>query len=155
MSPSHRLPAPRDRLAGCIWLPRIIAKARLLLAGRLPADYAERFCHPTGVDGQFLSFFGLDRAALLAVADESDDAVAAWFAARPAASSARIAEWNELSVNLGRPGFPMANRLPIAKATSYKYLNTGEMETVFEVLEADEALVDGVARSAVGRAQNP
>ena len=42
-----------------MWLPRIIAKARLLESGALPAEYADRFCHPTGVDAQFLRFFEL------------------------------------------------------------------------------------------------
>lgn len=36
------LPPPRATLAGCMWLPRILQKGRLLEAGALPADYAER-----------------------------------------------------------------------------------------------------------------
>jgi hypothetical protein len=58
------LPSPRATLGGCMWLPRIIAKARLLESGALPAEYADRFCHPTGVDAQFLRFFELNRRTL-------------------------------------------------------------------------------------------
>jgi hypothetical protein len=52
------LPLPRAKLAGCMWLARIVTKARLYKAHSLPAEYAERFCHPTGVDNQFLQFLG-------------------------------------------------------------------------------------------------
>ena len=40
--------------------------------------------------------------------------------------------------NLGRPGFPMAERLPIALATTYKHLEPSKFSSVFEVIEADE-----------------
>lgn len=39
------LPSPYQTLANCAWLPRIIAKARLLNAASLPDEYAARFCH--------------------------------------------------------------------------------------------------------------
>jgi hypothetical protein len=55
-----KLPSPMEKLAGCVWLPRIIAKARLLKRGELAPDYVPRFCHPTGIDGQFISFFMLE-----------------------------------------------------------------------------------------------
>jgi Domain of unknown function (DUF5069) len=44
------IPAPRERLAGCIWLPRIIAKARLQQLGQLPREYQARFGAPSSVD---------------------------------------------------------------------------------------------------------
>ena len=132
------LPRPTDRLADCIWLPRIIAKARLLATGALPEEYAQRFCHPSGVDAQFLAFFHLTRDDVLSACRLSDEEVAAWFLSAPE-RSARVAEWNHLAVNLGRPGFPLAERLPAALATSYKHLAGHAFATVFEVLEADEA----------------
>ena len=97
-----KLPNPRERLAGCIWLPRIVAKARLALGGALPPEYNERFCHPTGVDGQFLSYFGISREELLAISEETDDRIAAWFATLPQATPERIERWNRIAVNLGR-----------------------------------------------------
>ena len=134
------LPAPKDRLAGCVWLPRILAKARLLQRGELPADYADRFCHPTGVDALFLNHFRLKRDDILAAADKPDDVVAAWFLAHPEANAANLAKWNDVALNLGRPGYPLAERFPIAKATVYKNVDSTAMTTVFELLEADDKM---------------
>jgi hypothetical protein len=119
-----------------------MAKARLLAAGALPPDYSARFCHPGGTDGQFLSFFLLDRESIVAASVRSDDQIAAWFAGLPSAPSSRIEEWNHLAVNLGRPGFPLAERLPLALATTYASIaHLRKFETVFELLEADESIV--------------
>lgn len=131
-----KLPGPRQQLAGCVWLPRILAKARLSKQGALPPDYAARFCHPTGVDGHFLSHFSLTREDILAAAELPESEVLAWLSSR--ARAEHIQEWNRIAVNLGRPGFPMAERLPIALATAYKHIDSRGMTTVFEVLEADE-----------------
>ena len=43
-----------------------------------------------------------------------------------------------MAVNLGRPGFPMADRFPVALASVYKHVDSRGLTTVFEVLEADE-----------------
>jgi hypothetical protein len=134
------LPPPRAKLSGAVWFARIRAKARLLKLGELPPDYAARFCHPTGVDVQFLGFFKLVREDLLAVASGDDAAVGDWFLRQPGVSPERIDTWNALAVNLGRPGFPMAERLQIAKATSYAHVASDEIETVFGLLEADEGV---------------
>jgi len=131
-----KLPGPRKELAGCVWLPRILGKARHWHAGSLPADYAMVFCHPKGVDGLFLAHFGLSREHILAAATLSEADAGAWFSSR--CSPAQIAAWNLMAVNLGRPGFPMAERLPVALSTTYKNVNPKGLTTVFEVLEADE-----------------
>lgn len=135
-----KLPAPRERLADCVWLPRILAKARLWQRGELPPAYAERFCHPSGVDAIFLNHFKLNRDDLLLAAAKPDEAVAAWFCARVEGSAASIAQWNEVALNLGRPGYPLAERFPIAKETAYKQVDSRGMTTVFELLEADDLL---------------
>jgi hypothetical protein len=134
------LPAPKDRLAGCIWLPRILAKARLLQRGELPPAYAERFCHPTGVDSVFLNHFHLNREDILAAAGKTDKEVTRWFRLRAEGGAENVAKWNETAVNLGRPGYPMAERFSIARDTVYKNVNSTGMTTVFELLEADDTL---------------
>ncbi len=139
---SESLPRPVDRLAGCVWLPRLIFKARQFVAGVLPAEFAARFCHPTGVDGHFLAFFHLTREDILAVCGQDDAAVAEWFLSF-GERSGRIAEWNHVAVNLGRPGFPMADRLLVALQSVYPGLAHRNLQTVFEVLEADDALSAG------------
>lgn len=132
------LPSPRATLVGCLWLPRIIAKARLVESDALPSEYADRFCHPTGVDAQFLRFFELQKEDVLRASRGTDKQVAVWFGALTARRPSRISQWNDFAQNLGRPGFPMADRLPIALATTYKHLEPSKFSSVFEVIEADE-----------------
>ena len=54
------------------------------------------------------------------------------------AGAKRVAEWNDTGMNLGRPGYPLAERLPIALATTYKHVASSGATSVFEMLEADE-----------------
>ena len=131
-----KLPSPRETLAGCVWLPRLLAKGRQFQRGELPPDYAARFCHPTGVDTQFLSHFALTREDVVRLAALTDAEVAASFLSH--FDSARIAEWNRIALNLGRPGFPLAERFPVAAITLYQHVYSPGMTTVFELLEADE-----------------
>lgn len=121
-----------------MWLPRIAAKARQLQNGQLPSEYADRFCHPAGVDSLFLKFFEIDRVAIMSASRLSDPEIAAWFRTLPVTTPGRIGDWNQLAQNLGRPGFPLAERFPIALATSYKHLNPDTITSVFEAIEADE-----------------
>jgi hypothetical protein len=127
-------------MASCIWLPRILAKARLLQADMLPDDYMLRFCAATGVDGQFLRFFGITREDILAIAPHTNTKVLAWFKGLPAAKPARIKKWNVLAENLGRPGNPMAERLDYVKRHAYDHLDTSEVETIFDLIELDEGI---------------
>jgi len=131
-----KIPGPREKLAGCVWLPRIMSKGRRLKAGTLPPEYEARFCHLTGVDGHFLSHFGLTREEILRLTELPDTEVASWFLSR--ANSERIEQWNHIAANLGRAGFPMAERFPVAMTTTYKHLDPRGIMTVFEALEADE-----------------
>ena len=140
-----KIPAPKERLADCIWLPRILAKARMLHRGELPPAYAERFCHPTGVDSIFLNYFHLTREEITAVALKSDKDVIAWFHSRPEGSAENVTKWNEIAVNMGRPGYPLAERFPVARETTYKHVDSRGMTTVFELLEADDKLDGGAA----------
>jgi hypothetical protein len=131
------LPRPTEKLVDCMWLPRILAKARLFAASELDEEYASRFCHVSGVDGQFIAFFDLTRENLLAVSSRSDEEAGDWFCSSSLRES-KIPEWNQIAVNLGRQGFPMAERLPVALSTTYGHLADRNLETVFQVLEADE-----------------
>jgi hypothetical protein len=131
-----KIPSPRESLAGCVWLPRILTKGRRLQAGSLPPEYAARFCHATGVDGQFLIHFALTREEVLRLAALPESEAVTVFLSQT--SPGRIQEWNHIALNLGRPGFPLAERFPVAVATAYKHVATPEMTTIFELLEADE-----------------
>ena len=124
-----------------MWLPRIVAKARLYKSQALPAEYADRFCHPAGVDFQFLFFFSLNQHSLLEASDLDDSEFADWFVRQPGVTRGKIDDWNSLAVNLGKNGFPMAERLPIALSTTYKHLNPSGITSVFQAIERDEQRV--------------
>ncbi|MSU64812.1 MAG: DUF5069 domain-containing protein [Opitutus sp.] len=88
-----KLRRPTDKLAGCVWLPRFIDKARHHLAGTLDPDYVRPFCHPLATDGVFLAHFALAKEEVIgqvAAANGSDELVAAWFAQRPQCTPERI-----------------------------------------------------------------
>src|SRR5580704_8777414 len=97
-----KFPHPREKLAGCVWLPRILAKARLFQAGKLPPDYAANLCSPGKTDSFFMAHFDLSREDVLAAAAWPDEKVSEWFSSRNSAEC--IEQWNETAVNLGRPG---------------------------------------------------
>src|SRR5258708_269863 len=113
LSLSMKLPLPEAQLAGCVWLPRIIAKARAIQNRNPREEYAIRFGAPDGVDGVFLRFSDLTKDQITAVADQPDAAVARWFESLPSVTAKRIEEWNCVGINLGRPGFPLSDRLPV------------------------------------------
>ncbi len=133
-----RLPGPRETLAGCMWLPRILGKARSLQRGELSPEYVQRFCHREGVDGLFIAHFGMSREDIFSLALMADELAAASFVARPGGGMMRIVQWNEVAMNLGKPGYPMAERLPVALATTYRHVDPAGKTTLFEVIEADE-----------------
>jgi hypothetical protein len=133
-----KLPPPETSLAGCVFLPRIIAKARALRTGDLPPEFAGRFGAPDGVDGLFLRWFGLSADQITAAAASDDASVAQWFERVPGVTAQRVTEWNHMAVNLGRPGFPLADRLPIAPTSKYGHLADRGIHTIFEMLRADE-----------------
>ena len=139
MPPS--LPAPRATLEGCVWLPRFLAKARLLLADQLPPDYVERFGHPDGVDGNFFRFFGVTHEQMMDARrrDASDAAFAAWFQALPGIDAARIEAWNTFAEKLGQPGHPMADRLAETRPRMAGRFDTSKTHSIFDLITADEA----------------
>ncbi len=136
------LPAPRDdSLAGCVWLARFLAKARLLLADQLPPDYVERFGAPNGVDGNFFRFFSLGHEQLMDVIRRapSDEEFAGWFLALPGNDPARIAAWNAFAETLGQPGHPMAGRLIEILPRWTGRFDLSNIRSIFDLITADEA----------------
>lgn len=99
---------PHDTLAGCMWLPRFIDKARHHSSGTLPRDYQRAFCSSMGMDGVFFSHFKLAKEEILSAVQRegSDEAIALWFSRRPDSSVERIREWNLLAPKVGMPGQP-------------------------------------------------
>lgn len=139
-----RLRRPTDQLGGCQWLPRFIDKCRLHLAGELPPDYQLPFCHPRATDGAFLAHFGLTQEqALDAVAGAADDAgVVERLVARGALTPEKIAAWNALAPNLGRPGFPCDKSFAWARRNLYVACTDPRVDSVFTAIAWDEGFLD-------------
>lgn len=141
-----QLRRPWDTLAGCVWLPRFIDKARLHLAGTLAPDFAAVFGHPLATDGAFFVHFGLageDIIAAVRVAGDDDDAVAAWFTAQPGCTPERIAAWNLLAFELGKPGRPMERSFRFARRKYYDGLTSDpRVDSVFAGIAWDEGYLD-------------
>ena len=148
----NMLPPPRVKLAGCLWLPRIVSKARFMQIGRLPPENAARFCHADGVDGNFLRSFEMTREELMdAVArHRSDGEIAAWFRARPGMDIKRIARWNTLAENLGKPGYPMADRFVSSLATVFPNIDPLTVDSIFDLITMDEKDEDEVEEKVEG-----
>lgn len=134
------LNAPRETLDGCVWLPRFLTKARLLLADQLPPDYVERFGHPDGVDGNFFRFFGVTHEQMMdALRRHPTDAqFMAWFTTLPGIDTARIAAWNAFAEKLGQPGYPMADRLTEVLPKMANRLDTSRIHSILDLITADE-----------------
>ena len=117
-----RLPEPTEKLAGCVWLPRFIAKVRLHDAGKLNEDYQLAFCHPRGVDGRFLEHFGLEKdGAIRAILGCASDAECEqWFMSLPDVTSERIDAWNEFAPRIGGPGQPGERELAFMLRKIYR-----------------------------------
>lgn len=142
-----RLRRPTDSLGSCLWLPRFIDKCRLHFAGALPPDYQLPFCHPRATDGAFLAHFGLTKEeALAAIARaENDDDVVAALVARGALTTEKIAAWNTLAPNLGRPGFPCEKSFAWARQHYFPTCTDPRVDSVFTAIAWDEGFLDEIA----------
>ena len=135
-----KIPPPRQQLCGCNWLPRIMAKAKLASEGKLPAAYKASLLNADRVDGVFMAHFKLAPEAVKAVCVQSESAVAKWFLELESVTPESIAQWNEVSVNLGRKDYPLEDRFPIAMRNVYSHLANRDITSIFEAIEADEGV---------------
>ena len=141
---------PHDQLAGCVWLPRFVDKARQHLADTLPPDYRRAFGHALATDGAFLAHFQLSLAdALAAIARSPSDAdVARWFLALPGATPAAIADWNARAPRFGEPGQPGERAFRFAMKTIYGGCVDPRVTSAFTAIAWDEGFLDEVAPPA-------
>lgn len=147
-----RLRRPTDQLAGCMWLPRFIDKARHHAAGTLAPGFQRPFCSPLGVDGAFFAHFSLTKDEILAAIqrEQTDAAIAAWFLARPASTPERIAAWNDVAPHLGKPGYPGERGFAWALKNIYAGCTDPRVNTAFTAIAWDEGFLDETTP-----AQNP
>ncbi len=143
-SDPHAFPpmrSPLEKLAGCLWLPRITDKARLESAGQLPGDYRPFLGHPRGMDGHFLRHFGLSRKKTLSTLGtlSGDEAVEQWFLSQPGVSGKSIREWNVFAPNIGRTGQPGEKELHwLLEHIFGGTAPSGTITSMFEAIAWDE-----------------
>jgi hypothetical protein len=143
-----KLRRPTDKLAGCVWLPRFIDKARHHQAGTLHPDFVRPFCHPLATDGLFLAHFELGKDEIIQVIAESngsDESVAEWFQSRAQYTPEKVAAWNELAPNIGKDGYP-AHRgfLWILKQYYGGVAPDPRVDSAFTAIAFDEGYLDEV-----------
>jgi len=133
--------SPYEKLAGCYYLARLTHKIRLELAGQLSEDYRPYLFHRHGTDTQLLRYFNLTQEELIdavRTSNNDDSVVASWFEQRTGLDEQKRNHWNELAVNLGKPGFPMAKTLLWAKENLLPHCSDPTIDTVFKAIEWDE-----------------
>jgi hypothetical protein len=152
-----KLRRPEDRLAGCMWLPRFIDKARHHVAGTLAQDYQRAFCSPLGIDGVFFAHFALSKDEVIEVVrrEKSDEAIAAWFVARAESSEEKIRAWNELAPNIGRPGFPGQRTFQWGMKHIYVGCSDPRVISGFTAIAWDEGFLDSVSPNRPNKAPEP
>ncbi|GAB5559085.1 MAG: hypothetical protein SynsKO_07320 [Synoicihabitans sp.] len=123
MSERPQLRRPWDRsIADCMWLARLTDKTRLHLRGNLNPDFEPFFGHKLATDGEFIRFFDFDLDDLITVVRDqptADEAVEKWFLTHPNISLERVAAWNQIALDLGKPGKPMSRAFSWAKRKYY------------------------------------
>ncbi|MCB1078870.1 MAG: DUF5069 domain-containing protein [Verrucomicrobiae bacterium] len=132
--------SPFEQLVGCYHLPRLIDKVRLHLSDQLPPEYGRAFCHPRGLDGTFLSHFGLSSESMVEAIGQlaTDEAVGEWFAGSVEDFADRREAWAVLGPRLGLPGEPMHDVFQWALENVYTECRDPARNTVFQVLDWDE-----------------
>ena len=137
-----KLPNPEEKLAGCCWLPRLAAKTRCHVGGRLPFSYRIAFGSRVGIDGYFLRHFRLSMAQVITAvrSAENEEALATWFLQQPGVSAERIAKWNERSVKLGAAGQRGYITRQIVRWVLYPKSYLHPCGTLFELIAQDEGL---------------
>ncbi len=137
-----KFPHPMETLAGCCWLPRLVAKCRLAEDGALPFSYRIALGSPIGVDGHFCRHFrispGQVRKAVRLHEDDGDLAV--WFLGLAKVDEDAIAAWNKLAPRLGSRGAPGYLTRQLVKTVLYPQSLTTPVASVFEAIIQDEGL---------------
>src|SRR2546423_1510414 len=108
--------SPRETMAGWVYLPRLIDKVRLHLAGQLPPDYQENFTK--GVDGQWLKAAGLSAGQFIEVVKNSitDGEVCDWVRVNVKKTDAEKNAFASFLLNRGRENDPaIRERLEMRK----------------------------------------
>lgn len=131
--------SPKEVMAGWTYLPRLVDKIRLHLAGKLHPDYQANFLHK-GFDKLWLDRAGVAPEALVEVVRQSvtDGEVCDWVAKNVRKSEAEKAAHRDYLLNHGRDGDPaLRERLQMRKEQS-GLGHRDDIQTFVDYIDADE-----------------
>jgi len=130
--------SPREVMAGWTYLPRLVDKIRLHLAGRLHPDYQENFTK--GFDRAWLKAAGLSAESFIDVVKNSltDGEVCDWVMTNVKKSDAEKAAHREAVLNYGKDGDePLKARMKMRKEQS-GLTHRHDIQTFVDFIDADE-----------------
>lgn len=124
-------------MAGWVYLPRFVDKARLHLAGKLHKDYQENFTK--GFDGAWLKSSGVTAEQFIDVVKNSitDGQVADWVSKNVKRTDAQKAEFNNFVLNRGRDADDVRERLKM-RLKEANLSHRTDIETFVDFIDADE-----------------
>jgi hypothetical protein len=129
--------SPREVMSGWSYLPRLVDKVRLHLAGKLHPDYQENFCK--GFDAGWLKAAGLTADEFIAVVKTTitDGQVADWVLKNVKKSDSEKAAHRDHVLNYGRSGDDALARLKMRKEQA-GLSHRDDIQTFIDFIDADE-----------------
>lgn len=131
--------SPKEVMAGWAYLPRLVDKIRLHLAGQLHPDYQPNFLHK-GFDKLWLDRAGVKSEQLVEVVRQSitDGQVCDWVSRNVKRSEAEKAAHRDYLFNHGRENDPaLRDRLKMRKEQS-GLGHRDDIQTFVDYIDADE-----------------
>ncbi len=147
------LRSPHAKVGRLVYFGRMLDKIRLHAAGRLPAEYVENLGDenfPTVFDARCCRFLGVKHAELAArtLAGGSDEEILDW--AHGAGTPRSDEECEIWSMFMLKRGWRDTTAALVQQRTQQFGLAGKSIETMFDVLDWDEARDPAVERSKAG-----
>lgn len=130
--------SPREMMAGWAYLPRLVDKVRLFLAGKLHADYQENFAYK-GFDAKWLAAAGLQPEPFIAVVRGcvTDGQVCDWVRENVKKAAGERAAFNAAVLNYGTEGEEVKARLKWRKEQAGLGARE-DIQSFVDFIDADE-----------------
>ena len=130
--------SPREVMSGWLYLPRLVDKIRLHLAGKLPPEYHDNFLH-RGFDALWCECAGVEAATLVRVVEQSitDGEVADWVRTNVHRSAADREVHRDRLLAHGTVGEELIARLRLRKEEA-GLTHRDDIRTFVDFIDADE-----------------
>jgi hypothetical protein len=133
--------SPRETMAGWVYLPRLIDKVRLHLAGQLPPDYQENFTK--GFDERWLKAAGVTADQFIEVVKNSitDGQVCDWVQKNVDKSEADKNSFNTFILNRGNDGDEAVRARLETRKKELGLAQRADIQTFVNMIDADEGRI--------------